>query len=407
MKKITKPSILAGGRVFEQVTPSEFKKAFKAAKNGAPADLYEILEWFLKLDGHTEGMLGQRISAITGSDYSLTADDSSSQADEQMKTLRDMFDRMNFIDFTEELLKGDYYGIRAIELEWGSGSFNGRELVYPVAFKVLPHSYIYAKKQRKDSEFNELYIGNDPATKFSQNHVVIWKSGTWPAYQDIDFTVLGKGLKTARWNIFKYFSVEDWAEFNEVFGMPMILGIAKPGADVDRLETAVSEMASASRGVIDDMSDMKLLETGGNSTTGVNTFEAFKKVADAEISEALVGHALNGADGQTGTYGAMQTANGTKYDVAIAVALRLDRVIQTAIIDEIYRRNWPSSVTPVFKTNIKKVDNLKDLVYVDKTLSDMGLELSKKALRAKYGAQEPDPKDEQDILAKTATTLFG
>jgi len=405
--KITKPKSATSSRTFEQVTPSEFKKAFKAARAGAPSDLYTILDWFLKLDGHTEGMLGQRISAITGSDYSLTADDQSTSADQQMKTIRDMFDRMDFISFTEELLKGDFYGIRAIELEWKAGDFDGGKFVYPSGFKIIPHHYIYAQKRTKDSDYTELYIGNAPADKYSPAHVVVWKSGIWPSYQDVDFTVLGKGLKTARWNIFKYFSVEDWAEFNEVFGMPMILGIAKPGADVDRLESAVSEMASASRGVIDDMSDMKLLESASSSTTGVNTFEAFKKVADAEISEALVGHALNGADGQTGTYGAMQTANGTKYDVAIAVALRLDRIIQTAIIDEIYRRNWPSSVTPVFKTNIKKVDNLKDLVYVDKTLNDMGLPMSKKALRAKYGVQEPDPKDQEDILTRVTANIFG
>lgn len=390
---------------YNYVTPEDFKSAFRQAKNGNPNRLFEIMEWFQQMDGHLGGTVQQLISSVSATDYSLSVINEDKQSQDVIKTIEDVLDKMRYTELLEELLQFSYYGYRAINLEWRGIEIDGKLVTAPSDWDVIPHHMIWAE-QDNNQKTSKLMIGDRPADDYPSFQIAQISAKKMSKLRTIDFTKLGRGLAAIRFVIMKYYNMDDWAAFNEIFGIPMILGIVNEGANADavkKVEETVEGMANASRGVIYGTTDIKVID--GKVSGSYNVYDELCKRADLEISKAITSQTLTSSDGDVGTYGAMVTANGIKLDVAMAMALKLDNCVQTTIIDEIVKRNWPSYSGRVrFKTNIRKVENLLDHVRVDRELFEMGMPVSKQHLRTKYNY--PDAIEDDDRLQKPVSANF-
>ena len=392
---------------YKTITPEKFRQAFEAAQNGRPAALYKIIDWFVSMDGHLSGAMQSRISAqISSAETNFVMGKPSKTEDAALENLKEALNKTGIRDLRKELLKCKLYGARAVEMVWDTVVLNGKSLVAPVGFRRLPHDFIYAKKQNRTDAYNTLFVGNDPLDVYDAGHVVFALDGAKEEFTDWDFTGFGKGISAMRYSIIKFFDVDDWAAFNEVFGMPLRLGILKPGHDdnaVKRLEDAVHNLGSDASAVIDDTTEIKFPEAQKYGST--NAYETLSEFCNREISKAITSESLTGSSGKTGTYGAMKTANGIRLDVAQGDALDVDAILQKNIIDVFYALNYGALDVPRIQTHIKPAVDLNKQAQVDKALFEMGLELSVSGLRKRYDA--PAPIDDADILKKTGNGLFG
>jgi len=391
---------------YKTVTPEKFRQAFSAAQGGRPAALYKIMDWFLSMDGHLAGALQSRISANTSGDSSLIIQDKTAKNENALEILKAALDGIKLRKLKTALLKANYYGARAVELIWAETRMNGKAIIAPVGFKNLPHDFIYADKIRKTDDYKSVFVGAEPLENYDRGHVLLFTAGDADDYSDPDFTTFGRGVSAMRYSIVKYFDVEDWAAFNEVFGMPMRLGILKTGAGEEalkRLEEAVHNLGNDASAVIDETTEIQFPEV--NKYSSKAAYEALSEFCNREISKAITSEALTGGEGKTGTYGAMQTANGIRLDVAQSDAAELDDLIQENIINVFYEINFPGLEVPKMKTAIKAAPNLFQQSNIDKNLFEMGLPLSVSALRKRYDA--PAPVDDEDRLEKTQNSLFG
>jgi phage gp29-like protein len=399
------PKLRYDSPLIKQVTPAEFRTAYSTAKDGNPAKLYAIMDWFLSMDGHLSGVLQSRISAITSAEYSITPQNDTEAENNAVSITYQMLTKLRFDRLVKELLKCHYYGARAIELIWGILNLNGRTVTAPLTFRKLPHDFIYTKKINKSDPWKTVHVGAEPLISYPPGKVLYMQDGEAPAYSDTDFTTFGHGLSAIRFSIIKYFNFEDWAAFNEIFGMPLRLGIIKQGAtdkDIETLENAVQNLGSDAAAVVKETTEISFPET--QKTGSINAYETLTSFCNREISTALTSESLTSSDGKVGTYGAMQTANGIRIDVAEADASDIDYLIQDQLINVFWALNF-NLPQPQFKTNLALQTDLLNKARVDRELFEMGLDFSVAELRRKYDVAPPE--DEADRLVKPSTGILG
>ncbi len=396
VKVITAPKMRNPFAKIGDVTPQQFKTAMRNALGGHPSNLYNIMDRFRRIDGHLGGDLQRRIAAATTDKPGLIAVEENDAAAFAREAVEHVLKELKYRLLSGSLLQANYYGVRAIELVWGAIQYEGKMLFVPVDYNVLPNDFIHAKKINKDDKYTSLYVGKEPLVKYPAGKILLLTHEDFPAYSDINFVSQGVGLAAMRYSIYKYFDFEDWAAFNEVYGMPMRIGKYESGAsekDIKVLENGVHDMGSDASAVISEDTSIEFPEV--NRSSSVEAFDKFKDACNREISDAILSQSITSSTGQHGTYGTAVTANGISIDVAANDAYRLDLVMQE-LVDVIVDYNFTNVGQLVFFTPVKKADNLNNEVTVSKTLQEMGLDQSKSHLRKKYNA--PEPKDEDDTL---------
>lgn len=113
---------------------------------------------------------------------------------------------------------------------------------------------------------------------------------------------LGILARTAPYVIYKRGTVGDWAQFSEIFGMP-IRKYTYDAADPEALKNA-QEAARAQGGGMDffcpEGSDLSFVETG-NTTGSSELYSTFVDRCNAEMSKAVLGNTLTTEASETGT----------------------------------------------------------------------------------------------------------
>lgn len=113
---------------------------------------------------------------------------------------------------------------------------------------------------------------------------------------------LGILARTAPYVIYKRGTIGDWAQFSEIFGMP-VRKYTYDAADPEALHNAM-ESAKAQGGGMDffcpEGSNLEFVETG-NTTGSSDLYSTFVDRCNAEISKAALGNTLTTEASETGT----------------------------------------------------------------------------------------------------------
>lgn len=146
----------------------------------------------------------------------------------------------------------------------------------------------------------------DPVRKLILRHQTDITGVSWEEYPDLLFVGsdddLGLLAKAAPWVIYKRNTTADWAQFSEVFGMPIQEYIYETDDEESR-QRAINDASNAgSLAVFVHSKDTELqLREAGNKTGSADIYERLCERCNNELSKLILGNTLTTESSENGT----------------------------------------------------------------------------------------------------------
>lgn len=402
---VVKPKGRMSGPVLKELRPEELRAAVRQAKDGDPLRYFPVLEEFWSVDDEIRPALEGLTAAVVSRGSLNVPDDDSDEARVQAHYLDAMFDALDADALIEHLCESKYFGVRGAEFdEWGTVQSQGREHQAPVHYEALPQAWFYAKKENGADDHATLYAGADPLHSYAEDSgLIVLTDRKLQKNRGVDFTQQGVGKACARLACMRFYAPEDWAAFNEVFGMPLVLGVLLKGfgkEDRQMLEDAVFGMSSDARAVISENTRLEFPEV--NRASSAETFDRFWAVLGAAISRLIKSETMTDHSNKFGSNAAMVTTNGVRLDVAARLARKVERQLNRRLVRPALVRVFGTARAHFSLPLSKIIDKLTE-VRVDRELHAMGFPLSQTEMGERYDRQIAE---DDDRLAP-ATNPFG
>ena len=146
----------------------------------------------------------------------------------------------------------------------------------------------------------------DPVRKLILRHQTDITGVSWEEYPDLLFVGsdddLGLLAKAAPWVIYKRNTTADWAQFSEVFGMPIQEYIYETDDEESR-QRAINDASNAgSLAIFVHSKDTELqLREAGNKTGSADIYERLCERCNNELSKLILGNTLTTESSENGT----------------------------------------------------------------------------------------------------------
>lgn len=336
-----------------------WKSALRAADIGIRFPLYDLYDSIL-LDGSVTDAINKRIEAITDADINFVTKDG-----KQSDVMENLINSLEFERLLESIMWSRFWGISVDEFSF-SPEFD---------FNSIPRKHVRPKqkvivRQQGDSD-GISYAGDDM--------IIQWG-------RDDD---LGLLLKVAPYVIYKRGGFGDWAQFVELFGMPIRIGKYNSMDDTSRrmLIEAFETAGSAPYMVVPKESEIETTLMSG--TTNGALYDDFRKACNEEILITILGQTMTTQSG----------ASLSQSQVHLAVQEKKHRADRRFVIRMLNKHFVPlleKRGYPVRGGRFSFVDK-KDELGVDDlhTLSGI-LPIPRKWAYDKFGI--PCPEEGEDIL---------
>lgn len=234
------------------------------------------------LDSHIEGIIGQRRDALLAEKFKLT-----DANDEPLDDIQAMFENEWFYDFLEFSLESRWWGHSLIQLfdpipgeGYGGVMLVPRRHVMPEfgTVSVMQGDYVNAIPYRVPPYSAWLIEVGRP-----KDHGLLKIAAP-------DFII----KKNAKMN---------WAEYTEIFGMPVRVGTtaSRNQGDIDRMAENLKKMGAAAYGVFQQGEDIKFIE----STKGdaYNVYDKLIERSNSELSKLIIRQTMTIEDGSSRSQG--------------------------------------------------------------------------------------------------------
>lgn len=346
--------------------------------------LYDEIE----RDAHAYAMLEKRKNAVIAREWGVDAASDSPRDRAIADELEGMLANIKFDRLCKDMLDANLKGYSVSEIMWR-----------PEGNRIIPSHY-FARDQRRfafdaDRQLRMLTPENPidgevmPGRKFIV-HTVGGKDGS--PYG------LGLGSKLFWPVFFKKQDITFWLIFADKFGSPTPVGKYPPGTtqgDQDKLLAALQAIATDAAVVIPEGMQADLLEA---QRSGAGDFyERLARYMDEQISEVVTGETLTTTVSSSGGNRALgEVHNEVRMEVAKGDADLLSDTLNETLIKWIVDLNWPGAEPPTVWRDFSEAEDLKVRAERDKTLEEMGWELTEEEFIRVYGdgyrrKQQPTP----------------
>ncbi len=243
-----------------------WKSALRAADIGMRQKLYDLYTDIL-LDGIVTDAIAKRIEAITDREISFTVDG------RRVEEMDELVDTTEFEALLEEIMWSRFWGISLDEFRF-EPSFG---------FDSIPRKHIRPKEKvvtRRQYDQTGVSYRDDPM-------VIQWG-------RDDDYGLL---LKIAPYVIYKRGGFGDWAQFTEIFGMPMRVGKynSMDESSKRQLIQAFETMGSAPYVVVPKESDVDTTLMSGSQNGQL--YDDFRGACNEEILITVLGQTMTTQNG--------------------------------------------------------------------------------------------------------------
>ncbi|MDG6270124.1 DUF935 domain-containing protein [Glaesserella parasuis] len=396
--------ITATGRVLSDhpsnfITPAKMKQIFDDAENGDITAQHELFMDIEERDSAIFANIQTRKRAALGVDWMIQAPRNATPAEEK---LRDEVDELfyqigNLEDLIIDCMDAVGHGFSALEIEW---AFNGK-VWYPNAFIHRPQSWF------KWDKLDNLLL------KTPQNQT----GEPLRPYGWMVHTHKSRSTQAARNNLFrtlawlymfKHYSIHDFAEFLELYGMPIRIGKYGAGATKDEKQTlkrALAEIGHNAAGIMPESMSIELhnaANAGGAS--GNNPFLQMVDWCEKSIARLILGQTLtSGADGKSSTNALGNVHNEVRRDLLVSDVKQLGQTFTQQIILPYLLINFPNvdpTRIPTFEFDTKEPADLALFAESLPKLVDIGLQIPANWARDKLGI--PEVQEGEAVLGRVA-----
>ena len=216
----------------------------------------------------------------------------------------------------------------------------------------------------------------------------------WDSFDDLAFIGkpddLGVLAQASPYVIYKRNTLADWAQFSEIFGMP-IRKYTYDGNDEEARQRTVNDAyneGGAAVYILPEGSNLELVESG-NKTGSAEVYERLTERCNSEISKLFLGNTLTTEASETGTQ-----ALGTIQKLGERLINMADRKYILNILNydmtDIFTSMGFNTKGGTFEfVEPEEVDAVEKMNIVEK-LHNMGLPISHDYLYDKFGIEKPD-----------------
>lgn len=211
---------------------------------------------------------------------------------------------------------------------------------------------------------------------------------------------LRRGMaRPAAWAfLIQQFTMQDWAAFSEVYGMPLRLGKYPANAssgDKRTLLRAVTSIANDAAAIVPEGMIIEFHEVNG--ANGAAVFGGLLDYIDKQISKLVVGQTMTSDNGSS--LGQAKIHNEVRLDILRADCRQLAITINRDLIKPFVDLNFgPQDHYPLVELPVPDPEDVKALADSLAQLVPLGLRVGQNEVREKLGLSDPQASDE--ILKK-------
>lgn len=276
------------------IDTADFMTAIKTAENvdyTQRAKLYDLYNDIL-LDTHLSSVIDKRKAAILSSNIEFRRN---GKPDEEIN--EQLFSPW-FYRCVADILDARFWGFSLLQFykndEW-------------IDYDLVPRKHV------------------DPVRKIILTRQTDIQGTSWEEFEDLLFiggsTDLGLLARAAPWIIYKRNTAADWAQFSEVFGMPIQEYTYETDDEEARARALQDANSIGSLATFIHGKDTELqLREAGNKTGSAEVYDKFIERCNSEISKLILGNTLTTEASDTGTQ-ALGTVH-KKVEEAVAKADR-------------------------------------------------------------------------------------
>ena len=293
----------------------------------------------------------------------------------------------NLEDLFIDLMDAVGHGFSALEIQWAQ--VDGKWV--PKGFKPCPQSWF--KLDKEDS-----LLLRTPANQMGEP----LRPFGWVVHRHKSrSTQLARdGLyRTLAWlYMYKHYSVRDFAEFLELYGMPIRIGKYGAGATNAEKRTllrALAEIGHNAAGIMPESMQIELHNVANaGAASGNNPFLQMVDWCEKSIARLILGQTLtSGADGKSSTNALGNVHNEVRRDLMVSDAKQIAQTITQQIILPYLQINVDPNIAPhrvpYFEFDTKEYEDLSVFADAIPKLTGIGVQISESWVRDKLGIPEP------------------
>lgn len=361
------------------MTPQELANRLSAAATGdlfAQARLFDDME---EKDAHIFAEMSKRRRAISGLRYAIQPADDSARAAEIAAFVEEVLEGNStgpandlsaisglpglFLALSDAIGKG----LAFCEIIWDLSS--GQAVPQAIKPRPLDWFKFHPKKLHELRLRNGTLEGEELIPGKWIVHFHPARSGS--PYRAALYRVL------AWLFLFRNYSVKAWAQFVEMFGVPLRIGkfpLGTPEEDQEKLLEALATLATEAAIVLPEGMEVEIKELLGRPGTPQREFLRW---TEAEISKAILGATLTsrGGDEGSGSYALGAVHNDVRLDLLTSDADQIAATINRQLIRPLVELNFgPEAPMPYLEFVLPKPDERKIYADVLEKLVSMGFD---------------------------------
>lgn len=393
--------VTANGRVLSdhpsnRITPSKLKSILEDAENGDITAQHELFMDIEEQDSAIGANIQTRKRAILTLDWRIAEPRNATPAEEKLQTEIDelFYQYPNLENLLMDMMDAVGHGFSALEIEW---KLEGGKYI-PNNFIARPQSWFKLDK-------NDNLLLKTPSNAMGEP----LRPFGWVVHshksRSVQLARMGL-FRTLAWlYMFKHYSVRDFAEFLELYGMPIRIGKYGAGATNEEKRTLLRALAQIGHNAAGIMPDSMAIELHNAANTGAgsgnNPFLQMVDWCEKSIARLILGQTLtSGADGKSSTNALGNVHNEVRRDLLVSDAKQVAQTITQQIILPYLQINVDPNIAlhrvPYFEFDTKKYDDLSTFADAIPKLVGIGVQIPEKWTRDKLGI--PEAQDGEVVL---------
>ncbi|MDX1755876.1 MAG: DUF935 domain-containing protein [Marinobacter sp.] len=375
------------------LTPAKLARILEDAEQGnlvAQAQLGEDME---EKDAHLFAELSKRRRAILGLNWDLRPpEDATDQEREWTRRVENMIRVLDWETIVYDASAAILHGYACQEYNWDRSE--GQWHLAAVDYRQ-PDWFMCPLEDRNQLRLRSTDGQGEPLRPLG------WLVHTHKAKSG--YLARGGLARILAWPyLFRNFSARDFAEFLEIYGLPLRLGKYQPGAsDAEKatLMRAVVNIGHAAAGIVPHGMEMEFKEAAKGAS---DPFMAMVHWAESSVSKAILGGTLTSQTSASGggAYALGQVHNEVRHDILISDAKQLARSLSQYLVAPLARLNTPLRRMPQWMFETEQPEDISQYAESLPKLAEAGLRIPLKWAHQKLGI--PEPEDGEAVLGSQA-----